>query len=44
MAGIDHEVLPDPAWQERYARMLPLFGHLREVMAPLNNELDALMR
>ncbi len=44
MAGIDHEVLPDPAWQERYARMLPLFGHLREAMAPLNDELDALMR
>ena len=43
MAGIDHEVLPDPAWQERYARTLSLFGHLREAMAPLNDELDALM-
>lgn len=44
MSGIDREVLPDPHWQEYYARVLPVFSQLRAAMAPLNDALDALMR
>ena len=42
MVAIEREVTPDPAWQERYAKLLPVFAKLRDAMAPLYDELDGL--
>jgi xylulokinase len=36
------EILPDPAWQERYARMQPIFDKLYFNSQSLYDDLDAL--
>jgi xylulokinase len=42
MTAIEREVLPVPAWADRYARMLPVYGRIVEAMRPLYDELDGL--
>ena len=40
--GFEREVLPEPAWSERYAAMQPIFDRLYDQSRPLYAELDAL--
>lgn len=42
MVAFDAEVAPDPAWADRYDRMMPVYEHLYRAAQPLYAELDAL--
>ena len=37
----DKEIAPNPAWQERYARLYGLFGELYRLSAPYYDLLDS---
>ena len=42
MIAIEREVVPEPAWVDRYARMRETYGRLVDAMVPLYAELDRL--
>lgn len=42
MVGMAAEILPDPAWAERYDRMMPIYNRLYETSQGLYDALDAL--